>query len=195
MITIAVANQKGGVGKTTISFNLAYILAAKRGIRVLAVDNDAQAHLTGSFMNDRTNPKTFITNAYKGEPLTPQKINKNIHLIGANESLAHLTDGDIDILYRLRDSLRKFNTCDSKYKFDYAIIDCLPSSSFVQMAALAAADFVLIPVKPANYDFKGMASFMVQIEKIRHRLNPNLKILGMVINQVDGRRPRMERDM
>lgn len=79
--------------------------------------------------------------------------------------------------------------------YNYAIIDCLPSSSFVQMAALAAADFVLIPVKPSSFDLRGMVSFINNINKIKKRLNPSLEILGIVINQADGRKPIYEKEM
>lgn len=188
MITIAVANQKGGVGKTTIAFNLSHLLASKKK-SVLCIDNDAQAHLTGSFLATQSELSAHIVDIYEDRAVTPQRLSKNLHLIGSDGRLAQITDGDIETIYLLRDALGKFNG------YDYAIIDCLPSTSYIQMAALTAADFVLIPVKPAPYAFKGIVDFLNQIEKVKKRFNPILKILGMIINQVDGRKPNLERDM
>jgi chromosome partitioning protein len=193
MITIAIANLKGGVGKTTIAFNLALELAKKRGNRVLAVDNDSQAHLTGAMLKDPSSRIANIIQAYQGEGVNPHIISKNIHLIGSDEKLSQITDGDIDTLFRLKETLRKLTYKVPKY--DYAIIDCLPSSTFVQMAGLISANWVIIPVKSSSFDLKGMVGFMKNIEKIRNRLNPSLKILGIVINQSDGRKPVYERDL
>ena len=193
MLTIAVANLKGGVGKTTIAFNLAWALSKKRGVKVLAVDNDSQGHLTGALL---TNPSTLSANifdTYQGESVTPNAVNKSLHFIGADDKLAQVTDGDIDTLFRLKESLQ--NLQDEKLKYGYTIIDCLPSSSFVQMAGLAAADYILIPVKLSSFDLRGMVGFMKNVKKIRNRLNPGLKILGIVLNQCDGRRPVYEQEL
>jgi chromosome partitioning protein len=195
MITIAVANQKGGVGKTTISFNLTHELAKKRGVNILAIDNDSQAHLTGALLENPHELSANIVHAYEDQPITPHPVNGSIHLIGADDRLARITDGDLDTLFLLREALDNLNGKTNEAEFDYAIIDCLPSSSFVQMAALAAADYVLIPVKPSGFDLRGMVSFMNNINKIKKRLNPNLEILGIVINQADGRKPIYEKEM
>ncbi|MDZ7760126.1 MAG: ParA family protein [Desulfovermiculus sp.] len=192
MITIAVANQKGGVGKTTIAFNLTHILASRKK-RILCVDNDAQAHLTGSFLPQKSDLSASIVQAYENKMVRPQKISKYIHLIGSDARLAQVTDGDIETIYLLRDTLHKLKA--ERAGYDYVIIDCLPSTSYIQMAALTAADYVLIPVKPAPYALKGMVDFLNQVEKLKKRLNPTLKILGIVINQADGRKPNLERDM
>lgn len=193
MITIAVANLKGGVGKTTISFNLAGELSRKRGIRVLAVDNDSQAHLTSAILNEPSIWNANIIHAYQGKEVEPHVINKKLHLIGSDEKLARITDGDIETLFRLKESLR--NLAYKNQKYDYAIIDCLPSSTFVQMAGLISADWVIIPVKSSSFDLQGMVGFIKNIETVRNRLNPSLKILGIVINQSDGRKPIYEKNL
>lgn len=193
MITIAVANLKGGVGKTTISFNLAGELSKKKGVRVLAVDNDSQAHLTSALLNVPSVWNANIIHAYQGQEVKPHVINNKLHLIVSDEKLARITDGDIDTLFRLKESLR--NLDGKNLKYDYAIIDCLPSSTFVQMAGLISADWVIIPVKSSSFDLKGMVGFMKNIETIKNRLNPSLKILGIVINQFDGRKPVYERNL
>lgn len=193
MITIAVANLKGGVGKTTIAFNLAWALSKKRGTKALAVDNDSQSHLTGALLEDPATLTANIFDAYQGKSMVPTVVNKNLDLIGADERLAQVTDGDIDTLFLLRESIESFKNTD--YGYDYCVIDCLPSSSFVQMAGLAAADYVLIPVKPSSFDLKGMVGFMENVEKIKNRLNPRLKVLGIILNQCDGRKPIYEQEL
>jgi len=191
MITIAVANQKGGVGKTTLSFNLAQILSKKKGMKVLAVDNDPQGNLTSSFLDENTPLQADILEAYEKETLATQRISGSLSLVGSNIKLARVAEGDFDIIFRLKEALGKMNG-----DFDYTIIDCLPSFGYLHMAALNAADYVLIPVKPAPYALAGMSDLFNTIEKVKKRgLNENLNVLGIVINQVDGRKPVMEREM
>ena len=191
MITIAVANQKGGVGKTTIAFNLAHNLAAKRKT-VLAIDNDPQGNLTSSFLE---NPEELRNNqnilgAYDGIPLSPINISKGLGFLGTGITLAAVAERSFEIIYSLKEAVEPLGS-----KYDYCIIDCLPSFGYLHLAALNAADYVLIPVKPAPYALAGMNDLFGTIEKCKKRFNPELKVLGIVINQVDGRRPNIEREM
>jgi len=182
--TIAVINQKGGVGKTTITFNLAKGLAGK-GAKVLVIDNDPQGNLTGAFLNDPTTLKANVLDLYSGEKkeIKSEKINDNLFLIGANIHLSKISDGEFDIIFRLKEGLETI-----KQDFDYVLIDCLPAFGYLNMAALNAADFTLIPTKPAPFAMAGLKDLLGTIRKVKKRINPNLKVLGIVLNLIEGRK-------
>ncbi len=182
--TIAIINQKGGVGKTTITFNLAKGLAEK-GSRVLVIDNDPQGNLTGAFLNDPTTLKANVLDLYSGEraELKPEKINDNLFLIGANIHLSKISDGEFDIIFRLKEGLETI-----KQAYDYVLIDCLPAFGYLNMAALNAADFTLIPTKPAPFALAGLKDLLGTIRKVNTRINPDLKVLGIVLNLIEGRK-------
>lgn len=187
-ITIAIANQKGGVGKTTLSFNLAKILS-KRGKSVLAIDNDPQGNLTSSFLEPNTELTANIKDAYDEKEVTPVQITKKLSIIGADKNLSSVAEKDFEVIYRLKEAIEPING------YDYVIIDCLPSLGYLKLAALNAADFVIIPIKPAPYGLHGLADLEKTVAKVKKRLNPNLNILGIVLNQLDGRKPIMEREL
>jgi len=181
---IAVINQKGGVGKTTIAFNLAKGLADK-GNRVLAIDNDPQGNLTSAFLDDPRIMKADILNYYKNEyeKSPPDKLSDNLYLIGANIHLSKVSDSGIDVIFNLKEGLDII-----KDDFDFIIIDCLPSFGYLNMASLNAADFALIPTKPAPFALEGIKDLFDTIKKMQKRFNPNLKILGILLNLVEGRK-------
>jgi chromosome partitioning protein len=195
MITIAVSNQKGGVGKTTITFNLAQLLSCRTNSRVLAIDNDPQGNLTTSFLENALLPSANILNAYDRKALEPTWISENLCLFGADLNLSAVAERNFDVIFRLRESLRELDQNIHSEPYDFAIIDCLPSFGHLHLAALAAADFVLIPVKAAPFALAGMKDLFETIEKVKKYFNPDLKILGIIINQIDGRKLVMEREM
>jgi chromosome partitioning protein len=190
MIKIAVANQKGGVGKTTIAFNLATILSARKQTKVLAIDNDPQGNLTSSFLENPVELQAYILAAYNGNPFEPQEFSDSLDFFGADINLAPVAEWDFETIFKLGDALSNLNG-----KYNYCVIDTLPSFGHLHLAALQAADYVLIPVKPAPYALAAMKELFATIEKVKRRLNPNLKILGILINQADGRKPVLEREM
>ena len=195
MITIAITNQKGGVGKTTIAFNLSQIFASKRDARVIAIDNDPQGNMTSSFLEDPAELNANILDVYDGNPLEPVQISKSLYFVGSNITLAPVAERDFQVIFKLKEGIEKLIQNKGSGNYDYTIIDCMPSFGHLHLAALNAADYVLIPVKPAPYALAGLKDLFATIKKAKRYFNPSLKILGIIINQVDGRRPIMEREM
>lgn len=181
-LVIALANQKGGVAKTTSSMNLAYALA-KRGKRVLAIDMDPQASLT----------------IYFGQhPFELEKYRKTIYWSLLSDELdfeAIVIPGEVDLIpasIQLEDAEKEFLLeLNSGYvlkqkleplrqKYDFIVIDCRPTLTLLTINALVAADAVLIPVKTDLLSIMGIPLLMKRIEEIRRRPNPRLNILGVL---------------
>ncbi|WP_291530108.1 ParA family protein [Bacteroides sp. UBA939] len=184
---IAILNHKGGVGKTTTTINLAAALQQK-GKKILVIDLDGQANLTESFGCSIEEPNT-VYGAMKGEYSLPLiKTGNGITLVpscldlSAAESELINEPGREMILKQLISKLPKEN------KFDYILIDCPPSLGLLTLNALTAADFLIIPVQAQFLAMRGMAKIMNVISIVQERLNPNLKIGGIVITQYDKRK-------
>jgi chromosome partitioning protein len=184
---ISVINQKGGVSKTTIAFNLAKGLPNK-GIKILAIDNDTQGNLTSAFLEDSTKMTADVKDFYNGDSpnLVPQIISKNLHLIGANIRLSKVSDGYLDVISMLKEGLETI-----KKDYDFIIIDCLPLFSYLNHAALNASDLVLIPTKPAPFALEGLRDLFESVEKTKRRFNNNLRIVGILLSLVEGRKAVM----
>ncbi|WP_211831054.1 ParA family protein [Kistimonas asteriae] len=197
---IANTNQKGGVGKTTSSFNLAKGLAA-RGYKVLFVDNDPQGHGTKAFFGDdipseiytvsgkkiingAANTLQIYINSEKAKPLT---VNENIDIFGATESLAEVSTKEIvDVGFEFKEYLESLN-------YDFIIIDCLPSFGTMQTSALMAADYLFIPTTLDGYSVDGIEKLIEKSMNIKKRINSKLSLLGIMCNMVDGRDVVVER--
>jgi len=187
---VAVANQKGGVGKTTLSMNLATGLA-NNGYKTLAIDNDPQGNLTAYFLDNHTETlSSHIIELYDGKVIEPQKIKKNLFLYGADKNLSRIPERGMDAVYGLKEGLESVNG-----QFDYIIIDCLPGLENLLLSSLTAADKVLVPLEPAPFPVLGLGDLLDTIDKTKKRLNESLEILGIIFNKVDSHTIVMERDI
>jgi len=185
---VAVANQKGGVGKTTTAINLSACIAY-RGKRVMIVDNDPQANTTsGLGINKREIEQTIydviIKNACIKNILTKTKIENldlcpsNIELAGAEIELVPMMSRET----RLKDAIEQI-----KIEYDYIIIDCPPSLGLLTINSLTAADTVLVPIQCEYYALEGIGQLMDTIKLVQKHLNPSLAVEGILLTMYDPR--------
>lgn len=187
---IALTNQKGGVGKTTTAVNLGVSLA-KQGKTVLLVDADAQANLTMALGYTKTD----------NLPITLSDIMQDIidgKSVDVQESILH-TDEGVDLLpscvelagvettlidTRNRESVLKACISEVKKNYDYVLIDCVPALGMLTINALAAADSVVIPNQPHYFSIKGQEQLLRSVSRVKRKINPNLRIDGILMTMV-----------
>jgi chromosome partitioning protein len=191
---LALANQKGGVGKTTTAINLGTALAAI-GERVLIVDLDPQGNASTGLGIDRRSRSCSTYDVLIGEaPLrsavVPTAVPR-LHIAASTMDLSGLElelGSTRDRAYRLRDAIAALNTdaaADSDYT--YVLIDCPPSLNLLTVNAMAASDAILVPLQCEFFALEGLSQLLQTVEQVRSTLNPNLSIHGIVLTMFDSR--------
>ncbi len=190
---IAIANQKGGVGKTTTTVNLGIGLA-NEGKRVLLIDCDAQASLTESLGYRNPDNMDITLSNLMQKVIEEQPIAdgegvlhhvEGIDLIPANIELSGMETALISIMSRERVLKNYINQVKGNY--DYVLIDCTPSLGMLTVNALTAANEVIIPVQAQYLPAKGLEQLMKTVSKVRRQINPKLKIGGILMTMLDSR--------
>jgi chromosome partitioning protein len=185
---IAIANQKGGVGKTTTHVNLATCVA-QAGKKVLAVDIDPQGNTTSGFgINKETLARTIydllLGESYIEQVMLPTQI-EGLRLLPAN---INLSGAELELIdepgreFKLKNILKH-----AKYLYDYIFIDCPPSLSLLTINALCAADSVIVPIQCEYYALEGLSQLMHTVELVQRKLNPSLIVEGVVFTMYDAR--------
>ena len=186
--TIAVANQKGGVGKTTTTINLSAALA-EQGKKVLLVDLDPQGNATSGVGVDKRELEETVYELFVGQTtleeclletdfLNLSVIPANINLSGAEIDLIDMEDRE----YYLKNILQEI-----KEDYDFILIDCPPSLNMLTVNAMTAADTVLVPIQCEYYALEGLSQLIHTINLVKKRLNPQLQLEGVVFTMYDAR--------
>ena len=195
MRVLVMANQKGGVGKTTTAINLGTALAAI-GERVLIIDLDPQGNASTGLGIDRKNRIASSYHMLIGERtlrdvISPTAVprlfiaSSTMDLLGVELEIA----GDVDRSYKLRNALRTFSASEeaNPERISYVLIDCPPSLNLLTINALAAADSVVVPLQCEFFALEGLSQLLTTVDQVRRSLNPALTIHGIVLTMYDPR--------
>ncbi len=185
---MAIANQKGGVGKTTTTINLAAALGEK-GKRVLIIDMDPQGNTSSGLGIDKDEMDTTVYQLMIGENTFEECVQKdvfeNLDVLAANVNLAGIEIETMDMEDRSYILSNIIN--EIKDQYDFIIIDCPPSLNSLTINAMTTADSVLVPIQCEYYALEGLSQLIYTINLVKDRLNPRLTINGVVFTMYDGR--------
>lgn len=186
-VVIAVTNQKGGVGKTTSTVNLAYCLA-KEGKKVLLIDFDPQGNATSGLGVDKaTLDKTILDVIQNDAPLSAVVIpteTKNLYLVPATPQLAN---AEVELAKAERRFTRLKGALVGHEDYDFILIDSPPSLSLLTVNGLIAANYVLLPVQAEFYAMEGLGQLLETMQLVRKGLNPTLELVGVLVTMMDTR--------
>jgi len=192
--TIAILNQKGGVGKTTTTINVAAYLA-KLGHSILIVDLDPQGNATSGLGIDKQSLENTTYDVLFGTVNIAHIIKDTslagLHILPTNSQLAA---AEVDLAIEERREFRLKDALDT-ISYDYILIDCPPSLGLLSLNALTAANLVLVPVQAEYYALEGLGQLLDVIQRVRQGLNSNLELLGIVMTMYDSRTSLSEQVM
>ena len=184
---IAVTNQKGGVGKTTTAVNLSALMA-ETGKRVLLVDIDPQGNATSGLGKSDTDSNTVYEVLLGEAPAKDAIVDTGFGTLSLMPTAIALAGAEIELVgVENRENLLKNALASIRDEYDYIFIDCPPSLSILTLNALTAADSVLIPIQCEYYALEGVGQLVNTIKLIRMKLNPELKVEGILLTMYDAR--------